>query len=130
MRDDPNVDAVSVSTYYAGTVADWGIEAVTQSLRDEGKIVFSWIIGMMDATRKAQMHLQGHGVPVYRELNRAVESVSAVFSRARTLKRAQSKEDFTVPPLEAASLDLIHQIKDVGDEYISKKVCRPQVSQW
>ena len=79
VRDDPNADAVSLSTYYAGTVEDWGIEEVTQDLRAEGKIVFSWIIGMMDATRKAQMRLQSHGVPVYRELSRAVESVSAVF---------------------------------------------------
>ncbi len=139
VRDDPGVDAVSVSTYYAGTAEDWGtddtagsdganaaemwgIEEVAPGIREKGKFLFSWIIGLMDPARKAHMHLQSHGVPVYREMGRAVESVGAVFARARTLEQAKNITDFTPPPIDDTCLDLIDRINGVADEHISKKI--------
>jgi acyl-CoA synthetase (NDP forming) len=55
--------------------------------RAAGKPMFCWLLGKCDEARNFHIHTQECGVPVYRELYRAVECMAAVFAWKKALER-------------------------------------------
>ncbi|MEW5735904.1 MAG: acetate--CoA ligase family protein [Thermodesulfobacteriota bacterium] len=88
VMDDPNVDAVLVHLFVGGQAMALEMQDLLRSAKKAGKPIFVWLIGARKPARDAQVCLQDMGIPVFRELFRAVECMQAVFRRARLASRA------------------------------------------
>ena len=76
---DPNVDAVFFHVFIGGIIATLDISPLAEIARKHDKPLFVWLLGKREDALKFQLHVQSLGVPVYRELQRAVECMAAVF---------------------------------------------------
>ena len=75
--DDPNVD-VMVLHYLAGVQDQiMDLAALKKKSDKTGKAVLFWLVGTEEMTRKFRHEAQNHGIPVYSEISRAVECMSA-----------------------------------------------------
>ena len=81
---DPNVDAV-VFHLLAGGSLNEGFPIVAEIARNSGKPVFGWVMGVRDAVSKAQKDAVVQGIPVFRELSRAVDCMNTVLRRTPAL---------------------------------------------
>jgi len=77
---DPNVDAVLFHIFIGGIIATLDISPLVDIARKHEKPLFVWLLGRREEALKFQLHVQDLGVPVYRELHRAVECMSAIFA--------------------------------------------------
>jgi acetyltransferase len=84
---DPNVDAILLHSFVGGFAFNPDMAAMANEARAAGKPMFCWLLGKCDEARKFHIHAQECGVPVYRELYRAVECMAAVFARNKSLER-------------------------------------------
>ncbi len=87
---DPQVDAVLLHCFVGGFVPDLDVGTLAEIAGAEGKPLFIWLLGSMGAARDFHMHAQSMGIPVFRELYRAVECIAALFHRDR---RAVSRKE-------------------------------------
>jgi len=118
--DDPNVDVVFLHYYAGGFALNFDISSLVEIARKSNKPMFCWLMGEAEKARKFQTNTQNLGVPVYRELYRAVECMAAVFEREKPEKR----------DLPAASRSAIFEKYKAElenrtgalDEHISKKI--------
>ncbi len=78
---DPNVDAVFFHVFIGGIIATLDISPLVDIARKHDKPLFVWLLGKREEALRFQLHVQALGVPVYRELQRAVECMSALFKR-------------------------------------------------
>ncbi len=76
---DPNVDAVLFHVFIGGIINTMDISPLVDITRKHHKPLFIWLLGKREEALKFQLHVQDLGVPVYRELHRAVECMSAFF---------------------------------------------------
>ena len=76
---DPNVDAVFFHVFIGGIIATLDISRLVDITRKHEKPLFVWLLGKREDALKFQIHVQDLGVPVYRELHRAVECMAAFF---------------------------------------------------
>jgi acetyltransferase len=75
--DDPNVD-VMVLHYLAGVQDQiMDLAALKKKSDKVGKAVLFWLVGTEEMTRMFRHEAQIHGIPVYSEISRAVECMSA-----------------------------------------------------
>jgi acetyltransferase len=75
--DDPNVD-VMVLHYLAGVQNQiMDLAALKKKADKTGKAVLFWLVGTDEMTRKFRQEAQIHRIPVYSEISRAVECMSA-----------------------------------------------------
>jgi acetyltransferase len=79
---DPTVDAVLFNFFALGFLNE-KITPLAEAVRATGKPVFCWLMGMRDSVREIQMSAHEQGIPVFRELYRAVECMAAVLKRKR-----------------------------------------------
>ena len=79
---DPTVDAVLFNFFALGFLNE-KITPLAEAVRATGKPVFCWLMGMRDSVREIQMSAHEQGIPVFRELYRAVECMEAVLKRKR-----------------------------------------------
>jgi len=121
--DDPGVDAIFIHSFSGGFRLTFDLDKMTQKARENGKPVFCWLIGKQDMAREFQMKTQAKGIPVFRELCRAVECMAAVFShgnRARIEKtvpdhgKDQMRHDIITAHLAGETTAL--------DEHVSKTI--------
>lgn len=84
---DPNVDAVLLHTFVGGFAFTPDMSGMANAAGASGKPLFCWLLGTSDQARDFHVRAQKFGVPVYRELYRAVECMGAVFSRKKALER-------------------------------------------
>lgn len=84
--DDPNVDAVFLHYYAGGFALNFDISSLVEIARKSNKPMFCWLMGEAEKAKKFQTNTQNLGVPVYRELYRAVECMAAVFERKKPEK--------------------------------------------
>jgi len=78
---DPNVDAILLHSFVGGFAFTPDMTEMARMARTAGKPMFCWLLGKFDEARDFHIHAQECGVPVYRELHRAVECMGAVFAR-------------------------------------------------
>ncbi len=119
--DDPNVDAVLLHYYAGGFALNFDISSLVNIVHKSGKPMFCWLLGEAGKARKFRTETQALGVPVYRELYRAIECMAAVFEREKPVKR----EIPTHAPRHAISEKFKAELgksKGALDEHISKKI--------
>jgi len=76
---DSNVDAVLFHVFIGGIINTMDISSLVDITRKHQKPLFIWLLGKREEALKFQLKVQDLGVPVYRELHRAVECMAALF---------------------------------------------------
>ena len=76
---DPGVDAVLFHIFIGGFVQSLDIAPLANVAEKYNKPLFIWLLGRRQDAHEFQLHAHDHGVPVFRELQRAVECLSAIF---------------------------------------------------
>ena len=76
---DPQVDAILYHIFVGGGRKTVDLTRMAALAKAEGKPIFCWLIGHRDEAHAFQAHAQGLGIPVFRELHRAVECIAAYF---------------------------------------------------
>jgi len=84
---DPNVDAVFFHIFAGGMAGNPDISSLIEVARAAGKPVFGWLLGKHKEARELQIQGYEIGVPVFREVQRAVECIATVFKRNGYLQR-------------------------------------------
>jgi len=77
---DPGVDAVFMHAFVGGLIWRLKLPPIVEMVRKADKPIFLWLIGSEKNTRQFEEEARDLKVPVFRELSRAVECISAVFS--------------------------------------------------
>ena len=93
---DPLVDAVLIHAFVGGFVPNLDVDVLAQKARSAGKPLFLWLLGSREEARTFHVHAQDVGIPVFRELYRAVECIAAAFDRGR-LDKTRTR-GLPVPP--------------------------------
>ena len=76
---DPGVDAILFHLFLRGMSAPPDISPLVDMARKHDKPLFMWLLGKREEAFEFQKQVQRLGVPVYRELHRAVECMAALF---------------------------------------------------
>ncbi len=84
---DPNVDAVFFHVFVGGFSGKTDISSLVKIARTADKPVFGWLLGKRTEARDFLIQANEMGVPVFREIQRAVECMAAVFKRSNYLQR-------------------------------------------
>jgi acetyltransferase len=118
--DDPNVDAVFLHYYAGGVALNFDISSIVETGRKSGKPMFCWLMGEAEKAKEFQINTQNLGIPVYRELYRAVECMAAVFER-------EKPESGDAGPCAVSAgtheyLTKLHDSYGALDEHVSKKI--------
>jgi acetyltransferase len=118
---DPGVDALFLHVFAGGFNLNIDLSEARKLAGAAGKPVFCWLMGDSGEAKAFQMKTQALGIPVYREIRRAVECIHAVFARKRFMGSGAPGEiicdSFRVS--ERAN-ELLAGEKGVLDEYFSK----------
>jgi len=77
---DPQVDAIFCHFFALGFIGE-DIGSLARVARAAGKPLFCWIIGTAEVVDRVRALAREHGVPVYRELQRAAECMAAVLKQ-------------------------------------------------
>jgi len=76
---DAGVDAILYHIFVGGGRKTVDLTRMAALAKAEGKPIFCWLLGHRDEAHVFQAHAQGLGIPVFRELHRAVECMAAYF---------------------------------------------------
>jgi acetyltransferase len=121
---DPDVDAVFVHCFTGGFDLEPDMPSLAETAREAGKPIFCWLSGQRDAVYEFQNHTQQLGLPVFREVRRAVECISAVINRNQNHRPATPKADLISSAIEIP-LDVpnLQKLKAGAlDERVSKRI--------
>jgi acetyltransferase len=122
VSQDPNIDVILLHLYSGGFALNFDMEPMMEEVRKAGKPVFAWLLGDRDNAGKTQTMLQDMGIPVYRELYRAVECIQAVFERSRWVKHVgNQKNEWHRLQLTHPVVNVVKNAKGVLDEHLSKQ---------
>lgn len=80
---DPGVDAIFLHLFAGGFALNFDLSPIAALMKSSEKPVFIWLLGERELAHKAQISVQKLGIPVFREIHRAVECISTVFKRNR-----------------------------------------------
>ncbi|GBC61583.1 CoA-binding protein [Desulfonema ishimotonii] len=121
---DPNVDAIFMHCFAGGFALTTDMAPLAAAAEKAGKPLFCWLIGKSEEARRFQTETQAVGIPVFREVYRAVECINAVFARKQVLERQRAAGKTAADPAEPAGepLRLPESGDGVLDEYASKQV--------
>jgi acetate---CoA ligase (ADP-forming) len=78
---DPSVDAVFFHLFVGGLAGTPDISPLAEIARKAGKPIFAWILGKRKEAHTFQLQCRDLGVPIFREIGRAVECMAAVFRK-------------------------------------------------
>ena len=123
--DDPQVDAVFLHTFAGSFHIGLNMKDLVEQTHAAGKPVFVWLLGRREDVFRFQAEALSYGIPVFREISRAVECLAAVFhqqKRSYIIKALPEKEERMPLPCE---LNYVLE-GTVGplDEYVSKAILR------
>lgn len=83
--NDSGVDAILFHIFLGGFVTQFNLQPAIKAAREAGKPIFFWLLGKKELVESFQKEARDLGVPVFRELSRAVECMAAVLTRNKTL---------------------------------------------
>ncbi|MDI6798089.1 MAG: acetate--CoA ligase family protein, partial [Desulfatibacillaceae bacterium] len=118
---DENVDAILMHAFVGRAGFGPDMEQLVDIAQKAGKPIFVWLIGGREEARKLHQAVQAKGVPVYRELYRAVECMAAAFNRGK-MQASVVREQAPVPEPSGKLKGLLAGAAGVMDEHISKKI--------
>ncbi|MBW1988050.1 MAG: acetate--CoA ligase family protein [Deltaproteobacteria bacterium] len=117
---DEGVDALLLHVYIGGLALTLDPDHMAAVAKKTGKPVFIWLIGEAAGARNFHLKAQEAGIPVFRELYRAVECMAAVFHQARG-KRHAPLPDASAGPAPSGDFSFLER-SGVLDEYDAKKL--------
>jgi acetate---CoA ligase (ADP-forming) len=82
---DPEVDAVFIHCFAGGFSLEVDLEKMADTAKKAGKPLFCWISGERDRVYQFQKSAQPLGVPVFREVMRAVECLGILLNRSQEM---------------------------------------------
>jgi acetyltransferase len=88
--EDPGVDVVFMHLFTGGRMK-LDFNNLSEAARKAGKPLFCWAIGERQSRRDIRDGLQREGVPVFRELDRAMLCMDALFAHQRFVKRRTAR---------------------------------------
>lgn len=121
---DPGVDAIFLHLFAGGLSLNFDLAPLAHRVKSSGKPMVAWLIGKREQALHMQIAIQKLGIPVFREIHRAVECLRAVFKRNKretpwhasleSLQQGLDSENRCklVPAMPSGSLD----------EHVSKKI--------
>ncbi|WP_372680261.1 acetate--CoA ligase family protein [Desulfosarcina sp.] len=121
---DPGVDAVFAHCFAGGFSLETDLEMMAKTAGKADKPLFCWISGEREQVHEFQVSAQRFGIPVFREIVRAVECIGILLNRplvdeANGLARSAEK----IPKASTETrLRMLESEKGQLDEYLSKKV--------
>jgi len=90
--EDPGVDVVFMHLFLGGQMK-LDLTSLVEAARQAGKPLFCWAIGDNQARRELKAVLQKQGVPLFRELDRAMACMDALFVHRRVLNLRAARDD-------------------------------------
>ncbi len=84
--EDPQVEAILLHMFIGGVTRQLNFDPIVQMTKDAQKPLFCWLLGTSQDTGLFRQKAREAGVPVFREISRAVECMSAVFQRFKHLQ--------------------------------------------
>lgn len=122
--EDPNVDVVIV--HYVAGLSDQVLDLNAVKIRADstGKAVLFWVVGRREAARSFRLKAQACGIPVYGEISRTIECLSAVshFKAWEIYKKAVGSNTSALNEYEGQKAVLRSTKERVWDEYNSKQL--------
>jgi len=120
---DPNVDAILIHVFVGGFGLHPDMPQTAEAARAAGKPMFCFLLGDREESHEFHVGAQGMGIPVFRELYRAVECINAVFVCKRYVERRRP----AVSPPSSVSLSekwcqVLETEKGSLDEHLSKHI--------
>ncbi len=120
---DPHVDALFLHVFVGGFALKPEIDSVAKTARDAGKPMFCFLLGDREETWQFQKQAQRLGVAVFRELNRCVECMKAVFEQKKILERRKFPVSTGAGvPLPEKWTEAMKGRKGSLDEHLSKRI--------
>jgi len=89
---DPGVDAVFFHVFVGGFSGSYDLESISRMARASRKPVFGWLLGRRMEAHQFMVQARETGIPIFREIQRAVECMAAVFKRGDYLQRRSSRQ--------------------------------------
>jgi acyl-CoA synthetase (NDP forming) len=120
---DPGVDAIFLHLFAGGFSLNFDLSPLADRVKDSGKPMVAWLIGEREQAREMQIAIQKQGIPVFREIQRSVECLRALFKRnKRETSWNASIESFQ----NTAASDRWTQVLSMPsislDEHVSKQI--------
>jgi acyl-CoA synthetase (NDP forming) len=122
---DPNVDAVVMHAFAGNLRLKLDLDDVAMQRHTSGKPVFIWLLGTREDAFRFKIEALSYGIPVFDELYRAVECLSAV------VRQRKSGELVITPPAKQEPSPLSAELKEVLEttvgpinEHLSKRILR------
>ncbi|ACL06060.1 CoA-binding domain protein [Desulfatibacillum aliphaticivorans] len=119
---DPGVDMIFLHLHASGGLLVMDIGELIDMAKEAGKPIFCWLIGQMEPARDMHILAQKLGAPTYRELSRAVESMSTVLGWYKSRAAAPCGVDFRPEPVKARCRALLDGRRGALDEHASKQI--------
>ena len=122
---DPNIDAILFQCFVGATGRIPDFSPLAEIAERAGKPVFSWVLGRRKEVREYIIHVQGLGLPAFRELYRTVECMAAMFKhkansdhKTQWLKGSPGPDIVLPPNLH----EKFNNKEGLLDEYASKQI--------
>lgn len=109
------MDALFIHAFSGGFALGLDLGEIAAEARRRGKPVFCWLLGAREEARRFQIDVQALGVPVFREIPRAVECIKAIFT-----PRSRSAEPAGDPTVPDEAKEQIQDAAGVLDEHRAK----------
>ena len=114
---DPGVDALFIHAFAGGFALEVDLTEIAAEARRRGKPVICWLLGSREPSRRFQTTTQALGIPVLREIPRAVECIKTIFT-----PRAVSTPPPADSPPPASVAARLGNARGALDEYRSKTI--------
>lgn len=129
--NDPEVDGIFIHAFSGGFALNLDLEALAVEAKKAGKPLFCWLLGQRDSAFDFQIRCNKAGIPVFREIYRAVECMDALFARKRIVNKHKNRKEpqkhsehelFASERIEHKPYKDEQASLHVMDEYISKQM--------
>jgi acetate---CoA ligase (ADP-forming) len=119
---DHGVDGVLFHAFSGGFALNPDMAEIVRISRSAGKPLFCWLLGEREAARDFQERTQDLGVPVFRDLDRAVECMAAVFRKKSAIQEIHEPKQLEKIPLSETLENIFTDQVGFLDEHVSKKI--------
>lgn len=120
---DPGVDAIFLHLFAGGFSLDFDLSPLAAGVKASGKPMIAWLIGEREQTREMQSAIQKLGIPVFREIQRSVECLRALFKRnKRETPWNASVESFQYAAASGRWKQVLATPSSSLDEHVSKQI--------
>jgi acyl-CoA synthetase (NDP forming) len=119
---DPGVDAILHHVFIPGGHKPVDLSHMAAMAHQAGKPIFCWMLGHRDTAHSFQAQTQRLGIPVFRELHRAVECMAAYFQYHSFAAQKGMDSDPSLPGIPKDLLVISQEETGVLDEYQAKQI--------